>query len=190
MLGGILVLSGSGTETRASLARFRRAASTDALTVIQGAKRQTAIRIDAVQRRLGMTEFLNRHRPHILGLLRIMTALLFLEHGLMKLFDFPLAQPGAPDPLPMLLLSAALIEVIGGGLLAVGLLTRPAAFICSVQMAVGYAVAHASKGFWPGANGGDAAILFCFVFLYIVFAGPGSWNLDQARWRSSNRQAL
>lgn len=116
--------------------------------------------------------------PRVLSLLRIVAALLFMEHGLMKLFHFPAAQPGAPDPLPTLLLAAAWIEVVGGGLIALGLFTRAAAFICSGQMAVAYFMAHGSQGFWPALNGGEAAILFCFIFLYLVFAGPGVWSLD------------
>jgi len=118
--------------------------------------------------------------PRVLSLLRIIAALLFMAHGLMKLFHFPVAQPGAPDPLPMLLLVAAWIEVVGGGLIALGLFTRAAAFICSGQMAAAYFMAHASQGFWPALNGGEPAILFCFVFLYLVFAGPGVWSLDTA----------
>ena len=116
--------------------------------------------------------------PRVLSLLRIVTALLFMEHGLMKLFQFPAPQPGAPDPLPMMLMAAALIEVVGGGLIALGLFTRVAAFVCSGQMAAAYFMAHAPQGFWPALNGGEAAILFCFVFLYLVFAGGGPWSLD------------
>lgn len=123
--------------------------------------------------------------PRALSLLRIIAALLFMEHGLMKLIHFPAPQPGAPDPLPPLLLAAACIEIGGGGLMALGLFTRIAAFVCSGQMAVAYFTAHASKGFWPALNGGDAAILFCFVFLYLVFAGPGPWSLDSAVRRRS-----
>lgn len=116
--------------------------------------------------------------PRVLSLLRIITALLFMEHGLMKLFHFPAAQPGAPDPLPPLLLAAAGLELVGGTLLTLGLFTRPVAFVLSGQMAVAYFLAHASQGFWPALNGGDAPILFCFVFLYLVFQGPGEWSLD------------
>lgn len=118
--------------------------------------------------------------PRVLSLLRIIAALLFMQHGLMKLFDFPAPQAGAPDPLPPLLLAAAWIEVFGGGLIALGLFTRAAAFICSGQMAVAYFMAHGSQGFWPALNGGEGAILFCFIFLYLVFAGPGVWSLDTA----------
>jgi putative oxidoreductase len=116
--------------------------------------------------------------PRVLSLLRVITALLFMEHGLMKLFDFPAPQPGAPDPLPALLFAAAWIEVAGGALLALGLFTRPAALICSGEMAAAYFMAHASKGFYPALNGGEAAVLYCFVFFYLIFAGPGSISLD------------
>ena len=116
--------------------------------------------------------------PRVLSLLRIITALLFMEHGLMKLFHFPAPQPGAPDPLPPILMAAAVLEVVGGGLLVLGLFTRPVAFILSGQMAVAYFMAHGSQGFWPALNGGEAAILFCFVFLYLVFQGGGEWSPD------------
>ena len=123
-------------------------------------------------------ERLNLWAPRVLSLLRIIAALLFMEHGLMKLFHFPAPQPGAPDPLPTMLLVAAWLEVVGGALLVLGLFTRPVAFILSGQMAVAYLIAHAAKGFWPAVNGGEAAILFSFLFLYLVFAGPGEWSLD------------
>lgn len=116
--------------------------------------------------------------PPALAALRIITALLFIEHGLMKLIHFPAAQPGAPSPLPALLLAAALIEVVGGGLIAVGLFTRVVAFLCSGEMAVGYFLVHAPKSFWPALNLGDAAILFSFVFFYLIFAGPGAFSVD------------
>ncbi|MDP3855728.1 DoxX family protein [Phenylobacterium sp.] len=116
--------------------------------------------------------------PRVLSILRLITALLFMQHGLMKLFDFPGPQPGAPDPLPPILMAAAWLEVIGGGLIAVGLFTRIVAFVCSGQMAVAYIVAHGSQGFWPALNQGELAIMFCFVFLYLVFAGGGAWSID------------
>ena len=75
-------------------------------------------------------------------------------------------------------MAAAWIEVVGGGLIALGLFTRAAAFVCSGQMAAAYFMAHAPQGFWPALNGGEAAILYCFVFLYLVFAGPGIWSID------------
>lgn len=125
--------------------------------------------------------FLDNRAAQLRALLRIMAALLFMEHGLMKLFAFPAAQPGVPSPLPALLVAAAVIEVAGGALIVLGLFTRLAAFLCAGEMAVGYFMAHASKSFWPGVNGGDAAILFCFVFLYIAAAGPGAWSIDGMR---------
>ena len=124
-----------------------------------------------------------RFAPQMLSILRIMTALLFMEHGLMKLLHFPAPQPGVPDPLPMMLMVAAWIEVVGGALLVLGLFTRAAAFICAGEMAVAYFMVHASQGFWPALNGGDAAILFCFVFLYLAAAGGGAWSLDAMRTR-------
>lgn len=116
--------------------------------------------------------------PRVLSLLRIMAALLFMQHGLMKLFHFPAPQPGAPDPLPAILMVAAWMEMAGGALLALGLFARPVAFLLSGEMAVGYFLAHAPKGFYPALNGGDAAVLFCFVFLFLAFAGGGEWSLD------------
>ena len=127
--------------------------------------------------------FMQSWSPRLLSILRIIAALLFMEHGLMKLFHFPIPQPGAPDPLPPLMMFAALLEVVGGGLLALGLFTRPVAFILAGEMAVAYFMAHASQSFWPAVNGGDAAILFCFVFLYLSAAGPGPWSVDAIRAR-------
>ncbi len=116
--------------------------------------------------------------PRALSVLRIVTALLFMQHGLMKIFHFPAPQPGAPDPLPLMLVVAAWLEIIGGALVALGLFTRPVAFILSGQMAVAYLLAHAGSSFYPALNGGEPAVLFCFVFFYLVFAGPGPWSLD------------
>ena len=118
--------------------------------------------------------------PQALAVLRIMTALLFLEHGTMKLFGFPAPMPG---PLPPLIMAAAAIEIAAGALIALGLFTRIAALVASGEMAVAYFMSHASKSFWPILNMGEAAILFCFVFLFLVFAGPGAWALDNARGR-------
>jgi len=116
--------------------------------------------------------------PRMLSVLRIIVGLLFMEHGLMKMFHFPGPQPGAPDPLPTLLLVAAWIEMLGGALITLGLFTRIAAFVCSGEMAVAYFMFHFPQGFWPGLNMGGEAILYCFVFLYLVFAGGGEWSLD------------
>jgi len=119
--------------------------------------------------------------PRVLSILRIMSALLFMAHGTQKLLGFP-----APygSPLSTLSLTAGILELVGGALLAIGLFTRPVAFILSGQMAVGYFLAHAPKSFYPTLNGGDAAVLFCFVFFYFVFAGPGPWSVDAARSKS------
>lgn len=120
---------------------------------------------------------LGAYRPQALAVLRIIAALLFIEHGTMKLFGFPAAM--GEGALPPLMLIAALLEVVGGALLVIGLFTRPVAFILAGQMAVAYFMAHASKGFWPALNGGEPAILFCFIFLYLVCAGPGAWAVDK-----------
>ncbi|MBR7619923.1 DoxX family protein [Phenylobacterium sp. 20VBR1] len=116
--------------------------------------------------------------PRVLSLLRIIAALLFLEHGLMKVFNFPAAQEGAPNPLPVMLVVAAGLEIVGGGLVALGLFTRPVAFLLSGQMAIAYFLAHAPASFYPALNGGEPAILFSFVFLYLAVAGGGIWSLD------------
>jgi len=118
--------------------------------------------------------------PRMLSILRIVSALLFLEHGTQKILGFP---PGSSPPLASIYGVAGLLELIGGALLIVGLFSRPVAFILSGQMAVAYFYSHATKGFFPALNGGDAAILFCFVFLYIAFAGPGPWSIDAQRGR-------
>lgn len=119
--------------------------------------------------------------PRILSILRIMSALLFMEHGAMKMFGYPGALEFAGGSLPPMLLAAALIELVGGGLIALGLFTRAAAFICSGQMAAAYFIAHSPNGFAPVANHGSEAILYCFIFLYFVFAGGGAWSIDALR---------
>jgi len=120
--------------------------------------------------------------PRMLAVLRIMTALLFLEHGTQKLLGFP---PGkSMQPLFSLLGFAGLLELVGGLLILVGLFTRPVAFVLAGEMAFAYFIGHASRGFWPVNNGGDAAILYCFVFLYLTVAGAGAWSLDAVLGRS------
>jgi putative oxidoreductase len=123
---------------------------------------------------------LEPYRPQLLAILRIVAGLLFLEHGMMKLFHFP--APQMPGPLPTLLVVAAVIELVAGILITLGLFTRLAAFVASGEMAVAYFMGHFPKSFWPGINMGDAAILFCFVFLYLAAAGPGAWSIDRARY--------
>ena len=126
---------------------------------------------------------LEKYQPQLRALLRIMTALLFLEHGLAKLIHFPVAQPGVPDPLPAILVAAAWIEIVGGALVAVGLYTRLAAFICAGEIAIGYFMFHFPKSFWPIVNMGEAAVLFSFIFLYLAAAGPGAWSIDAIRMK-------
>ncbi len=121
--------------------------------------------------------------PRMLSVLRIMAALLFMEHGTQKLLGFPPSENPGPA-LFSLSGIAGLLELVGGFLLALGLFTRPVAFILSGEMAVAYFMAHAPRSFFPILNGGDAAILYCFVFLYLAFAGGGPWSLDAA-WRRS-----
>ena len=126
--------------------------------------------------------WLSRWKPQLLALLRIVAGLLFLEHGLSKFFGFPVPFP-LPGPLPPLLIAAGVIELVAGALVALGLFTRLAAFIASGEMAAAYWMQHFPKSPWPIANMGEAAILFCFVFLYIAAAGPGAWSLDKAEIR-------
>ena len=130
-------------------------------------------------------KFLERWSGPTLSLLRIMTALLFIEHGTMKLLHFPAALPGAPVPLPPIMLAAGLLELVGGSLLALGFLTRPVAFLLSGQMAVAYFMMHAKQSFFPAINMGDGAVLFCFIFFYFTFAGPGPISFDALRRRSA-----
>lgn len=125
---------------------------------------------------------LGGYAPAAHGLLRIVSGLLFLAHGTQKILSFPggeragtglaLDNPGA---------IAGLIELVTGVLIALGLFTRPAAFLASGTMAAAYFIAHAPQSFWPINNGGDAAILYCFIFLYFVFAGPGAFSVDAVR---------
>ena len=124
---------------------------------------------------------LERFQPQLLAILRIVTGLLFLEHGLSKFFGFPVPFP--IHPLPTLLLAAGVIELVAGLLITTGLFTRLAAFIASGEMAVAYWMQHFPKSPWPLANMGEGAILFCFVFLYICAVGQGAWSLDHMRMR-------
>jgi len=124
--------------------------------------------------------WLSRWQPHLLAILRIVVGLLFLEHATQKFWGFPVPFPMS-GPLPPLILAAGTIELIAGILVTIGLFTRLAAFIASGEMAVAYFYGHFPKGFWPAENMGEAAILFCFVFLYLAAAGPGAWSLDGAR---------
>jgi putative oxidoreductase len=119
--------------------------------------------------------------PRLLAALRIMAALLFFEHGLVKVFGFPPGAAPGPQPLLSYLGIAGLMEVVGGWLVTIGLFTRPVAFLLAGEMAFGYFTVHAPLGFFPAINAGDAAILFCFIFLYLAAAGPGAWSMDEMR---------
>jgi putative oxidoreductase len=124
---------------------------------------------------------LARFAPYVLSLLRIIAALLFIEHGTAKFFGFPSAGMGTPTPFDLEWF-AALIEFGGGILLTFGLLTRVAAFIMSGEMAVAYFLIHAPHSFFPYNNHGELAIMFCFVFFYLIFAGPGPLSVDALIW--------
>jgi putative oxidoreductase len=122
---------------------------------------------------------------YVLSVVRIVVGLLFLEHGTSKYLGFP-AVPHAPDAMSMSGVGG-LLELIGGALIVVGLFTRPVAFVLCGEMAVAYFYAHFPRNFFPVINGGDAAILYCFVFLYLMFAGAGPWSLDALFSRSRSQ---
>jgi putative oxidoreductase len=141
-----------------------------------------------MNRRVSSDISLAHFAPHVLAALRIVAAALFLQHGLVKLVGFPEgASPGQQPPLTLLGL-AGIIEAATGILMILGLFTRTAALIASGEMAVGYWLYHAARGFYPAVNGGEAAILFCFIFLYIFFAGPGTWSLDGVQRRGPTEE--
>ena len=123
----------------------------------------------------------DRLQPVFLSILRIVTALLFLNHGTSKILGIPPSTASFPPPWTQFWI-AGMMELIGGMLLLVGLFSRPVAFLLAGEMAAAYWLIHAPENFYPILNGGEAAILFCFVFLYVVFAGPGPWSVD-CWWR-------
>jgi putative oxidoreductase len=118
---------------------------------------------------------LARFSPQVLGVLRIVAGVLFLAHGLVKLFGFPEGAEPGQQPLISLMGAGAVIELVTGALIALGVYTRLAAFVASGEMAVAYWMFHAPSSPFPVANGGDAAILYCFIFLYLAAAGPGAF---------------
>ena len=124
--------------------------------------------------------------PRILSVLRIMTGLLFLEHGTGKLLGFTSSDHTASSLLSLIGFQGVL-ELAGGLLILLGLFTRPVAFVLAGDMAVAYFMAHAPRSFYPTVNDGQLAILFCFVFLYLAFAGGGEWSVDEEIARSRSR---
>ena len=123
-------------------------------------------------------KFLDGFGEQAYALLRIVAGLLFLAHGVQKFFNFPVKFPMELNPM---LQAAGAIELIAGGLIAIGLITRPAAFIASGMSAVGYWVAHGMQSPFPIANGGETIALYCFIFLFIATRGAGLWSVDGAR---------
>lgn len=122
--------------------------------------------------------------PRMLSILRIITGLFYLQHGLNKIFDFPPTADHAPYHLFTLVPGVAgLLEAVGSILIVLGLFTRPVALILSGEMAFAYFLDHAPRSFFPLVNGGNLAVLYCFTFLYFSVAGPGVWSLDQL-WRA------
>jgi putative oxidoreductase len=123
----------------------------------------------------------NKVAPFVLSALRIVAALLFLAHATQKLFAFP---GGPRAPLLSLLGAAGLIELVGGVLMLVGVFARPVAFVLAGEMAFAYFRGHAPRGPWPSLNGGELAVLFCFLWLYFSVAGPGPVSVDRVRRRA------
>ena len=128
---------------------------------------------------------ITKYSPEALSIVRIVVGLLFLEHGTSALLGFPQPTHVAPEFMTLIWVQRVL-ELLGGLLVVVGLFTRPAAFVLAGDMAVAYFMVHAPKSFFPMINGGDAAILFCFIFLFIFVAGPGRWSVDNQVAPSSN----
>jgi putative oxidoreductase len=122
--------------------------------------------------------------PHLLSLLRIVAALSFMTHGTQKLFAWPVLEPRNTVDLMSRAGVAGVLEVFGGLLMLVGLFSRPVAFVLSGEMAFAYFLSHAPRAFFPVLNGGEPALLFCFIWLYIAAAGPGPWSVDAVRKRT------
>ena len=133
--------------------------------------------------------FLDRYTPYALAALRIVAALIFIEHGTQKLFGWPAPPQGGLPAAFTLYWFGAILEAVGGFLVLIGLFTRPVAFVLSGEMAVAYWMFHAPRNVFPLLNGGDAAILYCFVFLLLVVTGPGAFSVDGMRGSSGPRHA-
>ena len=133
---------------------------------------------------------LSRFSPYTLSLLRLMSGLLFLEHGLTKIFGVPFRDKFFVTNLSSLEGAAGLIELIGGTLLTLGLLTQPVAFLLSGEMAIAYFTVHAPQNFYPGLNGGELAILYCFLFLHLSTVGGGPWSMDALIARRRTARSL
>jgi putative oxidoreductase len=126
-----------------------------------------------------MNSFGYQWSPRLLSVLRIITGFLFMLHGAQKLLGFPAPMPGGGPPLMSLFGVSGILEFFGSLLILLGIFTRPVAFILAGEMAVGYFMAHAPQGFWPLLNKGELAVLYCFIFLYLAFAGGGPWSIDR-----------
>jgi putative oxidoreductase len=135
------------------------------------------------------TETLDRYSSYALAALRIVTALIFMAHGTQKLFGFPAPPESGLPPAFSLFWIGAVLEFAGGLLILIGLFTRPVAFLLAGEMAVAYWMFHAPQSLYPVLNGGDASILYCFVFLLLVFTGPGAWSVGSARGQAVSRRA-
>ena len=116
--------------------------------------------------------------PQFLSILRIMTGLLLLEHGTGKLLGIPAGLPFIDQMPAGMLYFTGTMELVGGILITIGLFTRPAAFVLSGFTAFAYFLAHFPRSFFPAINSGEAAVLYCFIFLYLAVAGPGPWSID------------
>jgi putative oxidoreductase len=136
------------------------------------------------------TELRRSWEPRVLSILRVIAALLFMQHGLNKLFDFPATPSHMPyHPLSLVPGVAGPLEAVGGLLLLLGLFTRPVAFLLSGEMAIGYFMVHAPRSFFPILSGGEPAVLYCFILFYLFVAGGGAWSLDRLFWPAAATSA-
>jgi putative oxidoreductase len=129
-----------------------------------------------------MPAFMRRFDSQAYAALRIVAGLLFLWHGTQKIFGFPVPMPA--DAPAFVVWVAGGIELVGGMLVLVGFYTKPAAFLCSGLMAAAYWMAHGTRALFPLENGGELAVLYCFVFLFLAAHGSGIWSVDEARKRA------